>query len=155
MEHVMSPADRKARQGHLLLQLGMVLFLFSLFIGLAVPKFTVPRLGLSSHLLGLMQAFFLLISGLLWPRLRLAPAVADGAFWLAVYGCLAPLTANVLAGTWGAGNALLPMAAGLAHGTPVQEGVIAVGLRSGAVALIAAGIAILWGLRGVAKQQDD
>jgi hypothetical protein len=39
------------RQGHRLLQVGMFLFLAALLVGLAVPSFAVPRLGLSSHLL--------------------------------------------------------------------------------------------------------
>ena len=108
--------DSKVRQGHRLLQLGMLVFLFALLVGVAVPSFAVPRLGLSTHLLGITQGLFLAVTGLVWPRLKLAPAVAHVAFWLAVYGCLAPLTANLLAAMWGAGNTLLPMAAGQARG---------------------------------------
>jgi hydroxylaminobenzene mutase len=133
----------------------MGLFLFALLVGLAVPRFTIPRIGLSAHLLGLTQGLFLIAAGLLWPRLRLARTFAVAAFWLAVYGCLAPLTANVLAAMWGAGNTLLPMAAGQAHGSPLQEGVISAALRSGAVALIAAAMAILWGLRGSDSRRRD
>jgi hydroxylaminobenzene mutase len=143
----MSTAEAANRQGHRLLQLGMLLFLFALFVGLALPMFAVPRLGLSAHLLALMQGLFLAVAGLLWPRLRLSPAASRAGFWLAAYGCLASLAANVLAAVWGAGNTLLPMAAGQAHGTPFREGVIVAGLRTGGTALIAASIVILWGLR--------
>jgi hypothetical protein len=52
-----------------------------------------------------MQGLFLAVTGLLWPRLKLAPAVMRLAFWLAVYGCLAPLTANLLAAMWAAETA--------------------------------------------------
>jgi hypothetical protein len=41
--------DPKLRQGHRLLQLGMLVFLFALVVGVAVPTFAVPRLGLSTH----------------------------------------------------------------------------------------------------------
>ncbi len=135
------------RQGHRLLQIGMGLFLGALFVGLAIPRFAVPRLGLSAHLLGLMQGVFLIVLGLLWHRLELPRAMFRGAFWLAVYGCLAPLTANLLGATWAAGNTLLPLAAGQAHGSALQERIITVMLRSGGASLIVASILILWGLR--------
>ncbi|MBK6515412.1 MAG: hypothetical protein IPG04_15140 [Polyangiaceae bacterium] len=65
------------RYGRRLQQVGAGLFLLGLLVGLAVPKFTLPRLALSTHLLGLMQGLFLLVAGGLWPRLRfLRSAVA-------------------------------------------------------------------------------
>jgi (hydroxyamino)benzene mutase len=135
------------RQGHRLLQIGMFLFLGALFVGLAVPTFAVARLGLSAHLLGLMQGLFLMVLGLLWHRLTLPLGMLRGAFWLALYGCFAPMTANLLAATWAAGNTLLPLAAGQAHGSELQEGIIAAMLRTGGAALIVACILILRGLR--------
>ena len=42
---------------------------------------------------------------------------------------------------------MLPLAAGQAHGTALQEGMIAIALRSAAAALIAVALLILWGLR--------
>jgi hydroxylaminobenzene mutase len=134
-------------QGHRLLQIGMALFLAALFIGVALPRFAVPRLALSAHLLGLMQGLFLMVIGLLWDRLRLSPTVLRTTFWLAVYGSLAPLTANLLAAGWGAGNTLLPIAAGPAHGSVLQERAIVLLLRTGGAALIAVSGLILWGLR--------
>ena len=136
-----------ARQGHRLLQIGMFLFLAALLVGLAVPRFAVPRLGLSSHLLGLMQGLFLMVAGVFWDRLRLPLATRRGAFWLTLYGCLAPLTANLLAAIWGAGNTLLPMAAGQAQGNTLQERIITTLLRTGGASLIVAAILVLWGLR--------
>jgi hydroxylaminobenzene mutase len=144
----MDTSDGSIRQGHRLLQLGMLLFLCALLVGVFVPRFAVPRLGLSAHLLGLMQGLFLMITGLLWPRLRMRPAISRVGFWLAVYGCFAAWTANLLAAIWGAGNTMLPMAAGQAHGSALQEGIIAVALRTGGASLIAVAILILWGLRG-------
>ena len=54
----------------------MLVFLIALLVGLAVPKFAVPRLGLSAHLIGIMQGLFLMVSGLLWPKLQLTRATA-------------------------------------------------------------------------------
>jgi hydroxylaminobenzene mutase len=134
-------------QGHRLLQIGVALFLVALLLGVALPRFAAPRVALSAHLLGIMQGLFLMILGLVWPRLMLSPAAARAGFWLAVYGCLAAWLANVLAAVWRAGSPLLPIAAGPARGTELQEAVIAAGLRTGGAALIAATALVLWGLR--------
>jgi (hydroxyamino)benzene mutase len=142
--------DGSLRQGQRLLQAGILLFLLALLVGLAVPRFAVPRLGLAAHLLGIMQGIFLMVIGLLWPRLNLTSGVSRLGSWLALYGCFAAWAANVLAGVWGAGNTMLPMAAGQARGSTLQEAIIATGLRTAAVSLIAAAIVILWGLRALA-----
>ena len=130
-----------------LVRLGVLLFLLALLAGLVVPRFRVPRLGLSAHLLGISQGLFLMITGLLWPRLELTRATSRIGFWLLVYGCFAAWTANVLAGIWGAGNSMLPMAAGPAHGNALQEGIITASLRTAAVSLITVLVLMLWGLR--------
>jgi hypothetical protein len=83
------------RQGHGLLRVGSALFLLALLVGIAIPRFTVPRLGLSTHLLGVTQGIFLLVLGLVWPRLTLGPLQARVAHGLAIYGCLSPWTANL------------------------------------------------------------
>jgi hydroxylaminobenzene mutase len=144
----MDTADSSRRQGHRLIQAGMLLFLLALLVGLAVPTFAVPRLGLSTHLLGIMQGTFLMVVGALWPRLRLTRSTAQVAFVLAIYGCVAAWTANLFAAIWGAGHSMVPIAAGAAHGSPIQENFISIALRSAAVSLIAAAMLILWGLRG-------
>jgi hydroxylaminobenzene mutase len=134
--------------GHRLIQFGVSLFLIGLLIGLAVPFFAVPRLALSVHLLGLMQGLFLSVVGILWPRLKFTRAIEAGAFWLLVYGCIAAWTSNLLGAIWGAGNSIVPIAAGAARGSEIQEMIIVIGLRSGGLALIAGTVLLLWGLRG-------
>jgi hydroxylaminobenzene mutase len=126
----------------------MLVFLLALLVGLAVSTFAVPRLGLSTHLLGIMQDTFLMVVGAVWPRLRLTRSTARVAFVLAIYGCVAAWTANLFAAIWGAGNSMVPIAAGAAHGSPTQERFISIALRSAAVSLVATAAAILWGLRG-------
>ncbi len=142
----MESSEWRERHAHRLLQLGILLFLLALLVGLAIPRFAVPRLGLSTHLLGIMQGIFLMVMGLLWPRLRLGHAISRLAVFLAVYGCIAAWTANLAAAVWGAGNGMLPIAAGQSHGSVLQEGIIAIALRSAGVSLIAFAALVSWGL---------
>jgi (hydroxyamino)benzene mutase len=135
------------------LQFGVLLFLCALLVGLVVPTFAVPRLGLSTHLLGLMQGLFLMVLGVLWPRLRFTPTIGRIGAVLAIYGCLAAWSANLSAAIWGAGNSMVPIAAGASHGTAMQEAIISVALRSAAVSLIAATVIVLWGLGGRSSQR--
>jgi (hydroxyamino)benzene mutase len=135
------------RQGHRLIQVGIGLFLFAALVGLAVPHFTVPRLALSAHLIGILQGVFFVAVGQIWPKLTLNPGACKVAFWLLIYGSIAALVSNLLAAGWGAGNSIMPIAAGAAHGAPFQEAVINIGLRSAGATLIAALVMVLWGLR--------
>jgi hypothetical protein len=96
-----------------------------------------------------------MVAGLLWPRLRLTRAVSRVAFGLAIYGCLAAWIANLLSGLWGAGSSMLPLAAGQARGSALQEGIITVALRSAGVSLIAAAILVAWGLRAPAAAEPE
>lgn len=145
--------ESPAPEGQRLLRVGMLLFLLALLVGLALPGFAVPRLGLSTHLLGLMQGTFLLVAGLVWPKLKLTRAVSRAGSYLAIYGCVAAWTANLLGALWGAGNSMLPIAAGQARGSVVQERIIAAGLVTAAVSLIAVAMVMLWGLRGSAMER--
>lgn len=146
-ETTMQTPSTSAHQAHRLIQVGLLLFLCALVVGILVPRFGIPRLGLSAHLLGVLQGIFLMLVGLLWPKVRLSRAASWLTFWFLVYGCLAAWTANVLAGIWRAGGALLPTAAGSAQGSAIQEWVIAIGLRSAAVSLVAALALLIWGTR--------
>jgi hydroxylaminobenzene mutase len=135
-----------------LLQIGSFFFLFALLIGLFVQKFPVPRLGLAVHLEALMQGLFLMVVGLLWPKLTLSKGSSLVAFCALIYGCVAGVTGNLLAGLWGAGSSLLPLAAGSATGSGFQEMMITICLKSSVPALIIAVILIIWGLRGSEEQ---
>ena len=111
-------------QGHRLLQVSVVLFLFTSFEGFAIPHLAAPQLGRSVHMLSALQGILLLALGLLWPRLNLGAATSRIAFWFLIYSAFAILAAFVMAGVWGAGNETMPLAAGAAHGSPFQEAVI-------------------------------
>jgi hydroxylaminobenzene mutase len=147
MIETLERSGSRARDGQRLLRAGALLFLLALLAGLEVPRFAVPRLGLSTHLLGLMQGTFLLVAGLLWPRLDLTQGVSRVGSYLAVYGCIAAWTANLFGALRGAGSSMLPIAAGQARGTVVEERIIAAVLITAAASLIVAAIIMLWGLR--------
>ena len=143
------------RQGHRLLQLGVALFLFTSLEGLAVPYFAVPRLGLSVHTLSAFLGVFLLTLGLLWPRLRLSAPASRIAFWSVVYSTFATIAAYLMGGLWGAGNTVIPLAAGLAHGSSFQELAITVVLYSAAPTGLIALAIVLWGLRFEEQTLND
>src|SRR5262249_48382209 len=89
----------------------------------------------------------LLALGLAWPRLNLGDVASRIAFWLLVYSTFAILAAYVLGSFWGAGNETMPMAAGMAHGSPARGGIIKVVAYSSAPTGIVCFALILWGLR--------
>ncbi len=137
---------------HRLLQLGILLFVLGLVTGLAVPALGNPRMALASHVEAVMNGTFLVVLGLVWPRLTLSPRLLGAAFWLAVYGTFANWLATLLAAAWRAGNPMMPLAA-LGHvGTVGQEFVVKALLVSLALAMIGSCLLVLFGLRGSATR---
>ena len=135
------------RQGHRLLQLGVALLLFTSFEGFAIPYLAAPALGRSVHTLSGFVAVLLLALGLVWPRLDLGATAARIAFWFLIYSSLVTIASFVLAAVWGAGNTVMPLAAGNARGSDLQETVIMAVAYSAAPTGIIAFALILWGLR--------
>jgi len=97
--------------------------------------------------LSALQSVLLLALGLAWTRLDLGEVASRVAFWLLVYSTFAILAAYVLGALWGAGNETMPMAAGTARGSAVQESLIKVVGYSSAPTGIVPFALILWGLR--------
>jgi len=143
-----------SRQGHRLLQLGVALFLFTSFEGFVIPALAAPHLGRSVHTLSAFTGVMLLALGLVWPRLALGAPASRTAFWLLVYSALAIIAAFVLAAVWAAGNTIMPIAAGAARGSDMQEAIIRIVAYSSAPTGIIAFVLILWGLR-IAPTQGD
>jgi len=143
----MNPSTVLSRQGHRLLQIGVALFLFTSFEGFAIPYLAAPLLGRSVHTLSAFSGVLLLTLGLLWPRLNLGATTSRIAFWFLIYSDLATTVAFLMAAIWGAGNSVIPLAAGPAHGSAIQEAAITVVLYSGAPTGIVSFALILWGLR--------
>jgi hydroxylaminobenzene mutase len=130
-----------------MLQIGVALFVFSALEGFVIPSLPVPRLGLSVHTLSALQGVMLLGLGLLWPRLNLGATMSRIAFWTYIYSSFATLVPYVMAAVWGAGNSTIPLAAGAAHGSALQEAMIQVVLYSAAPTFFISMLLIFWGLR--------
>jgi (hydroxyamino)benzene mutase len=135
-------------QGHRLLQIGVALFLFTSFEGFAVPYFAAPYLGRSVHTLSAFVGVLFVALGLLWPRLDLGATGSRIACWFLIYSGLATIAGFVIAGVWGAGSSIIPIAAGGARGSDFQEAAIGLVLYSAAPTGITSFALVLWGLRG-------
>lgn len=125
---------------------GLLLFLLGLLTGLVVPMLGNPRMGLSAHLEGVMNGLFVAILGLLWNRLVLSNRAAAALFWLALYGTYANWASTLLAAVF-ATNRSTPIAGAGFGGLPWQENLVDFGLISLAIAMVAASVLALWGLR--------
>lgn len=134
-------------QAQLLIETGAVLFLIGLLIGLVVPLVENPRMGLSSHLESLFNGVFLVLSGLIWSRVSLSSKAKQVLLGLLLFGTCANVGATFLAAIWGAGGKMMPIAAGGMEGTAWQEQLIAAMLVALSLAMLAATVLILVGLR--------
>ncbi len=141
-------SSAQAHAGHRLLQAGMTLFLLGLLTGLVSGQMANPRMGLTSHLEGVMNGPFLIVLGLLWPRLRLGPRALTAAFWMALYGTYVNWGTTLFGAMFGAGEKMAPIAGAGHTGTSFQEGVVAFGFISLTFAIIPLCLMVLWGLRG-------
>ena len=147
------------RQGQRLLQVGIVLFLYSSLDGFAIPFLASPRIGLSVHTLSALQGVMLLAIGLVWSKLRLSPRVAQIAFWCLVYSTLAILAAYTVAAFWGVGIETISLMGELPHGLVqgnfFQETVIKVLAYSSAPTGLTAFALLLWGLRMTESRNEE
>lgn len=136
-----------SRQSQRLLQLGVALLLFTSAEGFIVQSLASPALGRSVHTLSATTAILLMVFGLLWTRLALAAAASRVAFWFLIYSSIAIIVAFVMAAAWGAGNTVMPIAAGSSRGTAAQETAIMIVAYSSAPTGITSFALVLWGLR--------
>lgn len=130
----------------LLLVLGLVLFLLGLLTGLVVPAMKNPRMGVASHLQGMTNGPFLVVVGLMWPRLDLSHVWEVVAVVLLVYSTYANWLATQLGALWGAGSRHAPHATGDHRGTVVQERVVDTLLVTLAPAIVAATVILVVGV---------
>jgi len=93
----------------------------------------------------------LIALGLLWPQLQLGSRALGVAFGLAVYSFFTATLMPLLGAAWAAGATMLPLAAGAARGTPLQQGILSAGLVSAGVAVFVLFIPLFLGLRGAPR----
>ncbi|AWL08706.1 hydrogenase [Aquirufa nivalisilvae] len=132
------------QQADKLIFLGVFLFFLGLVIGLLIPILAKPRIGLSSHLEGVMNGMFLILLGLIWNRLTLSTFWLKSTFRLAVFGTYINFLTIGLAAATGAGK-LLPIAGGTEQG-PMIESIITIGLISLSIAMLLVCILVMKGL---------
>jgi (hydroxyamino)benzene mutase len=130
----------------LLLKLGLALFLLGLVTGFAVPALRNSRMGLSSHLEGVLNGMFLALLGLAWPHVHLSHSWALTAVVLIVYSAYANWLATLLAAAWGAGRKFAPIAAGDHKASGIKESVVALLLVSLSVAIVVGVVIVIVGL---------
>jgi (hydroxyamino)benzene mutase len=143
----MNSSEMLSRQGRYLLQLGVILFLFTSFEGFIIPALAAPNLGRSVHTLSGFVGVLFLAMGLMWPMLKLGTTAAGTAFWLLIYSSLATIAGFVVAAFWGAGGSIIPIAAQGVRGSDLQEATIQALMYPAAPTGIVAFGLILWGLR--------
>lgn len=124
--------------------LGALLFLIGLVTGLLVPAVTNPRMGLASHLEGVMNGTFLIAVGAAWSRLDLSRRLATLTFWLLVYGTYANWLFISLAAVFGTSRST-PIAGAGHAGQPWQEDLVLAGLVTVAIAMLVGSALLLWG----------
>jgi (hydroxyamino)benzene mutase len=129
----------------LLLQIGTILFMIGLITGFIVPRLKNPRMGLASHLEGILNGIFLIVLGLLWQKLSVSDTLLRVTFWLAIYGSFANWLATLLAAMWGAGS-MMPIAAMGNKGSTIQELVVGFLLATLSMAMISVCVIVIIGL---------
>ena len=141
-------SEVRTRLGHRLLQWGVVLFLLGLLTGFVIPMMGNPRMGLTSHLEGVMNGTVLMVLGLMWPKLVSSDRTLKIGFWLALYGTYVNWGTTFFAGAVAAGEKMAPIASEGHLGSDAEEMVVAFGFISLSVAMVGICGMMLWGLRG-------
>ncbi len=129
-----------------LLVLGFVLFLLGLLTGLAVPLLKNPRMAVASHLQGMTNGPFLVLTGLAWPHVHLPHAWQILAVVLLAYGAYANWLATQLGSLWGAGHRFAPGATGEHRAAPTRERVVDLLLITLAPAMVIATVLVIIGI---------
>src|SRR5258707_13360948 len=100
---------------------------------------------LADHLQGVMKGSFLVALGAIWVEVRLSARAKAGAYWSALYGTYVNWAVTTLAAVLGAAS-LSPITGGRGA-LPWQETVVTAGFMTVGIAIIAASVLVLWGLR--------
>lgn len=133
--------------------MGILLFFLGLVVGLLIPMMINHRMGLTTHLEGILNGIFLVVLGLIWNRLELSARWLGVTFWLALYGSFANFFATLIAAITGSGK-LMPLAGGQ-EGQPIIDGIISFLLISLSIAMLVMCVIILKGLYKLFNLKGD
>lgn len=130
-----------------LIRYGILLFLLGLLTGFAVPAFENSRMGLSSHLEGVMNGMFLVLLGLIWEKLILSEKLLNITFILALFGTFVNWLTTLFAAIMGAGSETMPIAGEDLSGNQFEEILIKIGLITLSVAMVIVSGIVFYGLK--------
>ena len=125
---------------------GIWLFLLGLLTGFGIPLMENPRVGLSSHLEGVINGIFLIALAAVWRHIALVGRTHSVTLGLTVFAAFANWLATFLAAVWGTG-AMMPIAAPERIGTAIQEMIVSGMLMSLSVAMVVACMLLVFGSR--------
>lgn len=140
-------------QSDKLIFLGVFLFLLGLLVGLIVPILANPRLGLSSHIEGVLNGMFLILLGVIWHKVDLSQRWLKITVWLALYGTYANWFGILIAAIFNAGE-MLGIVAGGKPGPALAEVVVKFCLISLSLAMLIICVAVLIGLKRSGKSKE-
>jgi len=132
---------------------GFFLILIALVSGLFIPAMAVPRLGLSSHTIGILSGILLIALGAIWQQFSLSPKQYKWLYFSWLYSSYVNWLGCLTGAILGAGKTTPVAAAGIV-GSEFSENIVAVMLVSvGLVSFVAVSLS-LWGLRETSKTSD-
>ncbi len=149
----MENARLKKKHSDQLIFLGVLLFLLGLVTGLVVPVFTNPRLGVSSHIEGVLNGILLIVLGLIWHKVNLPGRWLKIGFWLALYGTFTNWLGILIAAIFNAGG-MLGIAANGKKGSPLAEAIVQFCLVSLSIAMLVVAVLVLLGLKRNTNQAN-
>jgi len=125
---------------------GFILILIALVSGLFIPVMAIPRLGLSSHTIGILGGVLLIAIGAIWAQFALSLKQLKCLYYSWLYSSYVNWLGCLTGAILGAGKTTPVAAAGIV-GSAFGESVVSAMLISvGLVSFIAVGLS-LWGLR--------
>jgi (hydroxyamino)benzene mutase len=125
---------------------GVLLILLGLGTGAFISLFDNARQGLAAHTGGVQNGILLTVLGLLWRHLHLSTRMERVAAVASVFSLYAIWLALVLAAAFGTSRST-PVAGAGHQGEAWQEALVSTLFGAGSVALVAAILGVLWGLR--------
>lgn len=143
---------KKQIQANQLIFWGVVLFFLGLIVGVIVPFFSNPRMGASSHIQGTFNGLFLIVWGLIWPKIALPPRWLKLTFWLAIYGTFANWFGVLLAAIFNGGKLLGVMAEGQAGPGWIEPFISFLLISLGPAMLLACGATLVGLKKGMAPK---
>jgi hydroxylaminobenzene mutase len=108
-------------RGQGLIRWGAVLLALSVLSGFAIMVVPDPIMGLASHIQGLLNAFLIILIGLIWSRLEVGYLASVVIYWGLIIGGYVTFLVQMLCTFLEIGGGIFPLAGGSHTGTPLEE----------------------------------